>query len=172
MRSLFSPAVALMNTLRYTSKFALLGLAMGAVMLSLLFTVYVNLNRDIEAARLELNGLQVLKPMNKLAQFMQQHRGLSSGVLNGNEAMKEKRAAKEKEVVMAGVTKVWFDHLSDAEIAYYIDTCKPYDKAGAYGAQEWIGHCKIRRIEGTFPNIMGLPVDLVYEALKGFEFTT
>ena len=99
MRSLFSPAVALMNTLRYTSKFALLGLAMGAVMLSLLFTVYVNLNRDIEAARLELNGLQVLKPMNKLAQFMQQHRGLSSGVLNGNEAMKEKRAAKEKEVV-------------------------------------------------------------------------
>lgn len=80
--------------------------------------------------------------------------------------------AKEKEVVMAGVTKVWFDHLSDAEIAYYIDTCKPYDKAGAYGAQEWIGHCKIRRIEGTFPNIMGLPVDLVYEALKGFEFTT
>ena len=99
MRSLFSPAVALMNTLRYTSKFTLLGLAMGAVMLSLLFTVYVNLNRDIETAQLELNGLQVLKPMNRLAQFMQQHRGLSSGVLNGNEAMKEKRAAKEKEVV-------------------------------------------------------------------------
>lgn len=99
MRSLFSPAVALMNTLRYTSKFTLLGLAMGAVMLSLLFTVYVNLNRDIETAQLELNGLQVLKPMNRLAQFMQQHRGLSSGVLNGNEAMKDKRAAKEKEVV-------------------------------------------------------------------------
>ena len=99
MRSLFSPAVALMNTLRYTSKFTLLGLAMGAVMLSLLFTVYVNLNRDIETAQLELNGLQVLKPMNRLAQFMQQHRGLSSGVLNGNDAMKEKRAAKEKEVV-------------------------------------------------------------------------
>ena len=99
MRSLFSPAVALMNTLRYTSKFTLLGLAMGAVMLSLLFTVYVNLNRDIETAQLELNGLQVLKPMNLLAQFMQQHRGLSSGVLNGNEAMKDKRAAKEKEVV-------------------------------------------------------------------------
>ena len=96
MRSLFSPAVALMNTLRYTSKFTLLGLAMGAVMLSLLFTVYVNLNRDIETAQLELNGLQVLKPMNRLAQFMQQHRGLSSGVLNGNDAMKEKRAAKEK----------------------------------------------------------------------------
>lgn len=74
--------------------------------------------------------------------------------------------AKEKETVMSGVTKVWFDHLSDAEIAYYVDTYKPYDKAGSYGAQEWIGHCKIRRIEGTFPNVMGLPVDLVYEALK------
>lgn len=77
--------------------------------------------------------------------------------------------AKEKETVMAGVTKVWFDQLSDEEIDYYIDTFKPYDKAGSYGAQEWIGHCKIRRIEGTYPNVMGLPVDLVYEALKSFE---
>lgn len=77
--------------------------------------------------------------------------------------------AKEKETVMAGVTRVWFDHLSEAEIDYYIDTFKPYDKAGSYGAQEWIGHCKIRRIEGTYPNVMGLPVDLVYEALKSFE---
>lgn len=117
MRCLFSPAVALMNKLRYTSKFALLGLAMGAVMLSLLFTVYVNLNRDIEAAQLELNGLQVLKPMNKLAQFMQQHRGLSSGVLNGNEAMKEKRAAKEKEVVevLAATEAVLPPQLRDSE---------------------------------------------------------
>lgn len=77
--------------------------------------------------------------------------------------------AKEKETVMAGITKVWFDQLSDEEIDYYIDTFKPYDKAGSYGAQEWIGHCKIRRIEGTYPNVMGLPVDLVYEALKSFE---
>ena len=98
MQALFSPAVALMNRLRYTSKFLLLGSAMAVVMLVLLFTVYVNLNRDIQTASNELVGLQMLKPVNKMTQFMQQHRGLSSGVLNGNEAMKDKRAAKEKEV--------------------------------------------------------------------------
>ena len=98
MRTLFSPAVVLMNKLRYTSKFLLLGVAMAIVMLVLLFTVYTNLSRDIATASQEIAGLQMLKPMNRMAQFMQQHRGLSSGVLNGNEAMKEKRAAKEKEV--------------------------------------------------------------------------
>jgi len=76
--------------------------------------------------------------------------------------------SKTQEKVMAGVTKVWFAPLSEAEIHYYIETYKPYDKAGAYGAQEWIGHCKIIRIEGTYPNVMGLPVDLVYEGLAAF----
>lgn len=63
-----------------------------------LVLVFVNLSRDIQTANNELGGLQMLKPVNKMAQFMQQHRGLSSGVLNGNDAMKDKRAAKEKEV--------------------------------------------------------------------------
>ena len=72
---------------------------------------------------------------------------------------------KEKEVVLAGHSKVWFAPLTDTEIDYYIRTCKPFDKAGSYGAQDWIGHCKITRIEGTFQNVMGLPVDLVYAAL-------
>ncbi len=76
--------------------------------------------------------------------------------------------AKEKEKVLAGVTKVWFAELTDAEIDYYIRTCQPFDKAGSYGAQDWIGHCKITRIEGTFQNVMGLPVDLVYAALQVF----
>ena len=76
--------------------------------------------------------------------------------------------AKEKEKVLAGVTKVWFAELTDTEIDYYIRTCQPFDKAGSYGAQDWIGHCKITRIEGTFQNVMGLPVDLVYEALRDF----
>jgi septum formation protein len=75
---------------------------------------------------------------------------------------------KEKEVLVAGHTKVWFAELSDAEIDFYIRTCAPFDKAGAYGAQDWIGHCKITRIEGTFQNVMGLPVDLVYAALATF----
>lgn len=76
--------------------------------------------------------------------------------------------AREKEQTFAGVTKVWFAELSDEEVDYYIRTCKPFDKAGSYGAQDWIGHCKITRIEGTFQNVMGLPVDLVYAALKTF----
>lgn len=76
--------------------------------------------------------------------------------------------SKEKEVVLAGHTKVWFAPLSTEEIDYYIRNCEPYDKAGSYGAQDWIGHCKITRIEGTFQNVMGLPVDLVYAALQEF----
>lgn len=76
--------------------------------------------------------------------------------------------SKEKEKVLSGVTKVWFSELSDEEIDYYIKTCAPFDKAGSYGAQDWIGHCKITRIEGTFQNVMGLPVDLVYAALQTF----
>ena len=74
--------------------------------------------------------------------------------------------AKEQEKLFAGVTQVWFAELTDAEIDYYIRTCHPFDKAGSYGAQDWIGHCKITRIEGTFQNVMGLPVDLVYAALQ------
>jgi len=87
-----------MNRLRYPGKFFVLGSAVAVVMLVLLFTVFTNLKRDIDTADKELAGLQILKPMNRTVQFMQQHRGLSSGVLNGNEAMKDKRAAKEKEV--------------------------------------------------------------------------
>lgn len=98
MQALFSPAVALMNNLRYRSKFMLLGAAVGIVITVLLYSVFSALNRDIATARSELDGLQVIKPLNRMTQLMQQHRGLSSGVLNGNEAMKEKRAAKEKEV--------------------------------------------------------------------------
>jgi septum formation protein len=73
--------------------------------------------------------------------------------------------SKEKEKAFAGFSKVWFEQLNDEEIDYYITNFQPYDKAGAYAVQEWIGLCKISRIEGTFANIMGLPVDLVYREL-------
>jgi len=98
MQALFSPAVALMNRLRYTSKFLLLGSAVFLVLAVLLYSVFSSLSRDIDNARQEMAGLQMLKPLNQMVQVMQQHRGLSSGVLNGNEAMKEKRAATEKAV--------------------------------------------------------------------------
>ncbi|MCB0523771.1 MAG: Maf family nucleotide pyrophosphatase [Saprospiraceae bacterium] len=75
---------------------------------------------------------------------------------------------KEKEVVLSGHTQVWFSELSDEEIDHYIRHYAPFDKAGSYGAQDWIGHCKIPKIEGSFQNVMGLPVALVYEALSQF----
>ena len=63
-------------------------------------------------------------------------------------------------------TKVTFKDLSDEEINYYIETFKPYDKAGAYGIQEWIGKIGITHIEGSYFNVMGLPTHLVYETLN------
>ena len=63
---------------------------------------------------------------------------------------------------------VHFKTLSDDEIDYYVDTFKPFDKAGAYGIQEWIGYIGITRIEGSFFTIMGLPVHLVYRELQRF----
>ncbi|MDR3350877.1 MAG: Maf family nucleotide pyrophosphatase [Prevotellaceae bacterium] len=65
-------------------------------------------------------------------------------------------------------TAVFFRPLSDEEIAYYIDCCRPYDKAGAYGAQEWIGYVGIERIEGSYFNVMGLPLQQLYTALMQF----
>ena len=63
---------------------------------------------------------------------------------------------------------VRFKELSDSEIEYYVDTYKPFDKAGAYGIQEWIGYIGIGHIEGSFYTIMGLPVHLVYNELSKF----
>ncbi|WP_425421895.1 Maf family protein [Phaeodactylibacter xiamenensis] len=77
-------------------------------------------------------------------------------------------ANAKQERVFSGVSRVHFDKLSDEEIDFYIDKYQPYDKAGAYAIQEWIGLCKINKIEGTYANIMGLPVDLVYQELQHF----
>lgn len=63
-------------------------------------------------------------------------------------------------------TDVCFRRLTDAEIDYYVDHYKPFDKAGAYGIQEWIGMVGVSRIEGCFYNVMGLPVARLYEELK------
>ena len=62
-------------------------------------------------------------------------------------------------------TQVWFKALSEEEITYYVDTYRPFDKAGAYAIQEWIGHIGITRIEGSYFNVVGFPVQRVYEAL-------
>ena len=65
-------------------------------------------------------------------------------------------------------TDVTFKQLSDDEIAYYIEHYKPFDKAGAYGIQEWIGYVGVTSISGSYFNVMGLPVQRLWEELKKF----
>ena len=65
-------------------------------------------------------------------------------------------------------TDVHFGPLSDEQIEYYIDTYKPFDKAGAYGIQEWIGYVAIQGIDGSFYNVMGLPIQKLYNELDRF----
>lgn len=73
-----------------------------------------------------------------------------------------------KQEVFSDHTKVTFTDLSDEEIAYYVSKYKPYDKAGAYGVQEWIGYIAIDKLEGSYYNVMGLPVHKLYRFLKQF----
>jgi septum formation protein len=65
-------------------------------------------------------------------------------------------------------TRVTFNLLTDEEIAYYLEEYKPFDKAGSYGIQEWIGLVAIARIEGSYANVVGMPVDKVYQHLMKF----
>ncbi len=71
----------------------------------------------------------------------------------------------KNQVIISDKTRVSFKDLSDKEIDYYIDNFKPFDKAGAYGIQEWLGFIGIKRIEGSYFNVVGFPVQKFYEAL-------
>lgn len=68
----------------------------------------------------------------------------------------------------AAVTSVLFDVLSEEEIEYYVEKYRPYDKAGSYGIQEWIGYIGVKSINGSYFNVMGLPVQKLYTVLKGY----
>jgi len=74
----------------------------------------------------------------------------------------------EKTESFAVRSNVTFAELDAEEIDYYIEHCKPFDKAGAYGIQEWIGYVGISGLEGSFYNVMGLPTRRLYQCLKGF----
>ena len=76
--------------------------------------------------------------------------------------------SKDKQSSFSVSTKVYFKELTEQEVAYYVDEYKPYDKAGAYGIQEWIGQIAIERIEGSFYNVVGLPTAELYAELKRF----
>lgn len=73
-----------------------------------------------------------------------------------------------KETSFSSVTEVTFCELSDAEINYYIEKYKPYDKAGSYGIQEWIGYVGVENIKGSYFNVMGLPIQRLYKELQKF----
>ncbi len=75
---------------------------------------------------------------------------------------------KEKTRSFSSITKVWFKKLTKEEIEYYVSNYKPYDKAGAYGIQEWIGFAAVEKIEGSYFNVVGLPVQKVYAELLDF----
>ena len=75
---------------------------------------------------------------------------------------------KERQQSFSVETDVTFRTLSEEEINYYVQHYKPMDKAGAYGIQEWIGHIGVTGISGSYFNVMGLPVQRIYEALKNF----
>ncbi len=74
--------------------------------------------------------------------------------------------SNEKTIAFADTTEVEFHPLTDEQVAFYVDKYKPYDKAGAYAIQEWIGVVGIKNIQGDFYNVMGLPVSRVVQALE------
>ena len=73
---------------------------------------------------------------------------------------------KDKTVSFSAASAVCFAELDDEEITYYVDKYHPFDKAGSYGIQEWIGYVAVEAINGSFYNVMGLPVRLLYQELK------
>jgi nucleoside triphosphate pyrophosphatase len=78
-------------------------------------------------------------------------------------------SSKEKKELFSVKSEVYFKSLSEDEIHFYLDHYKPFDKAGAYGVQDWIGLIGIERINGSYHNVMGLPVKEVYEHLLNFS---
>ncbi len=111
------------------------------------------------------NGRVLGKPEDKYeaAEMIRDLSGNTHEVITGVTLLSTKR-----ERTFSDTTKVTFDALTDAEINYYIERFRPYDKAGAYGIQEWIGIAGCSRIEGSYFNVVGLPVQKLYKELKDF----
>lgn len=78
-------------------------------------------------------------------------------------------ATKRKRRVFHVISDVYFARFNEAEVDYYLDNYAPYDKAGSYGVQEWIGYIGVERIEGSYFNVMGLPVQRLYNELKNWK---
>ena len=113
-----------------------------------------------------LNQTVIGKPKDRrdAIQILHSLSGNKHQVITGVVILKGK-----KEISFADTTDVVFHELSLDQIQFYVDKYKPYDKAGAYAIQEWIGVTGIKSIHGDFYNVMGLPVSRVVQALKNWE---
>ncbi len=130
------------------------------------FAEKVNDEIIITADTMVISGNQALgKPKNvaEAKLMLQRLSGKSHQVITGVCVF-----SKEKQVSFDETTEVLFKKLTDKEIDYYIKHFQPFDKAGAYGIQEWIGMIGIEKIIGSYYNVMGLPTHKVYEVLMGF----
>ena len=112
-----------------------------------------------------LDGEMIGKPADETAakKMLQRLSGRKHTVITG-----VCLRSTEKEKCFSTASDVFFGTLTQEEISYYVSTYKPLDKAGSYGIQEWIGYVSVERIEGSFYNVMGLPVHQVYRYLKEF----
>jgi septum formation protein len=113
-----------------------------------------------------LNGIIMNKPANRkeAIKMLSDLSGQTHTVITGVCILN-----KDKIDCFDDKTKVTFKKLSVEEIEFYVDNYQPFDKAGAYGAQDWIGMVAIKKIVGSYFNVMGLPIHKVYERLKSFE---
>lgn len=113
-----------------------------------------------------LNGKVIGKPVNRenAIEILSDLSGQIHEVITGVVLLRD-----DAEMAFADITEVEFHKLSPQQIAFYVDKYKPYDKAGAYAIQEWIGVVGIKRVKGDFYNVMGLPVSRVVKALVEFE---
>ena len=111
-----------------------------------------------------LNGTILGKPSDKAdaMRMLREISGKTHEVITGVSIM-----YADKRVIFTDSTKVTFREMTEAELTYYVEKYSPYDKAGAYGIQEWIGLAACTRIEGSFYNVMGLPVEKLYSVLNG-----
>ncbi|HMK03958.1 MAG TPA: Maf family nucleotide pyrophosphatase [Ferruginibacter sp.] len=128
-------------------------LAPGATILAA-DTMVVCDNRIINKPKDRVDAIEILTSLS----------GRLHQVITGVVIMKA-----EKETVFTETTEVEFHELSLAQIEFYVDNYKPYDKAGAYAIQEWIGVVGIKSVNGDFYNVMGLPVSRVVKALQGLN---
>lgn len=112
-----------------------------------------------------LNGLVLGKPVDEAdaIDMLTRLSGCTHEVITGV-TIKANQKAKSFSVV----SKVTFASLTAEEIRYYVQHYKPYDKAGAYGIQEWIGFVGVQSLEGSYFNVMGLPIQRLYQELKEF----